>query len=68
MNIRQMLSRISNNLLVWLAAAAIALCACDRSAKELASYWDGHDFSSLDGFSDIKEAEDKFDGYVDLLS
>ena len=59
---------MSNNLLVWLAAAAIALCACDRSAKELASYWDGHDFSSLDGFSDIKEAEDKFDGYVDLLS
>ena len=31
-------------------------------------YWDGHDFTSLDGFSNISEAEDKFDGYIDLLS
>lgn len=34
----------------------------------LSSYWDGHDFTSLDGFEDIKAAEDKFDGFLELLS
>ena len=45
-----------------------AVCSCASPAQELSTYWDGHDFSSLDGFSDIKAAEDKFDGYIDLLS
>lgn len=34
----------------------------------LNTYWDGHDFTSLDGFEDIKAAEDKFDGFLELLS
>ena len=34
----------------------------------LCTYWDGHDFTSLDAFEDIKAAEDKFDGFLELLS
>ena len=34
----------------------------------LATYWDGHDFTSLDAFEDIEVAEDKFDGYIELLT
>ena len=34
----------------------------------LATYWDGHDFTSLDAFEDIDVAEDKFDGYIELLT
>lgn len=34
----------------------------------LNTYWEGHDFTSLDAFGDIKAAEDKFDGYIELLS
>lgn len=34
----------------------------------LSTYWEGHDFTSLDAFEDIKAAEDKFDGYIELLS
>ena len=49
-------------------AAVVAVCSCSGNVRELSTYWDGHDFTSLDGFSDIKAAEDKFDGYVDLLS
>ena len=45
-----------------------AVCSCANHAQELSAYWDGHDFTSLDGFSNIKDAEDKFDGYIDLLS
>lgn len=30
-------------------------------------YWEDHDFSSLEGFSKIKDAENKFRGYIDLL-
>lgn len=41
----------------------------DTSAlvSELSSYWDGHDFDSLDGFDDIDAAEDKFERYIQLL-
>ena len=46
----------------------LAVCSCADPAQELSAYWDDHDFTSLDGFSNIKEAEDKFDGYIDLLS
>ena len=34
----------------------------------LNSYWAGYDFTSLDGFEDIKVAEDKFEGFLELLS
>lgn len=46
----------------------LVVCSCADHAQELAVYWNGHDFTSLDGFNDIDEAEDKFDGYIDLLS
>jgi hypothetical protein len=67
-----------------LAAALAACCSCaGRKAQEqrgsdvqevtdtadmLSTYWEGHDFQSLDGFSDIKAAEDKFDGFIKYLS
>jgi hypothetical protein len=67
--------------LVWLAAALAVCCSCAgrKSTQELsasgqeqngtlATFWAGHDFTSLDGFSDIKAAEDKFDEYIKLLS
>ena len=68
MNIRRMLSRTLYNWLGWIAATVIAVCSCTNNVQELAVYWNGHDFTSLDGFNDIDEAEDKFDGYIDLLS
>lgn len=45
-----------------------AVSSCTSSVRELSTYWDGHDFSSLDGFDDIVEAEEKFDGYLSLLT
>ena len=54
--------------LVWVAAALAAGCSCAGPAQELSTYWDDHDFTSLDGFDDIKAAEDKFDRFVELLS
>lgn len=57
----------------WLVLVATALavgcsCAERKSARELSAYWNGHDFTSLDGFDEIDAAEEKFDGYIDLLS
>lgn len=66
--------------LVWVVAAMAAGCSCADEAQELSSkskkemtldltsYWDGHDFTSLDSFDDIDAAEDKFVGYIDGLS
>lgn len=54
--------------LVWVAAALAAGCSCAGTAQELSTYWEGHDFKSLEGFEDIDAAEDKFDGYIDLLT
>lgn len=54
--------------LVWVAAALAAGCSCAGTAQELSTYWDDYDFTSLDGFSDIDAAEDKFDGYIALLT
>lgn len=62
-----MSSRIPKNWLVWIAAGMIAVCSCADKAQELSTYWEGHDFSSLDGFDNIKDAEQKFDGYLDIL-
>lgn len=42
--------------------------SCPSPQMQLESYWEGHDFQSLDGFSDIRAAEDKFDGFISLLS
>ena len=53
--------------LIWVAAALAAGCSCAGPAQELSTYWDDHDFTSLDGFSDIDAAEDKFDGFISLL-
>ena len=57
-----------NIWLVWVAAALAAGCSCAGTAQELSTYWEDHDFTSLDGFDDIDAAEDKFDGYIDLLT
>ena len=54
--------------LVWVAAALAAGCSCAGTAQELSTYWEDHDFTSLDGFDDIDAAEDKFDGYIALLT
>lgn len=55
--------------ILCLCLAAVFAVGCSSAASEkLSSYWEGYDFTSLDGFSDIDEAEDKFDGYIDLLS
>lgn len=56
---------------VWLVMVAVSLTAfssCVNPAQELSDYWKGHDFGSLDGFDDIDAAEEKFDGYIDLLN
>lgn len=57
-------------LLIWLvlvvAASAVA-GSCADEVQELSSYWENHDFRSLDSFKDIDAAELKFEGFVDLL-
>ena len=53
--------------LVWVAAALAAGCSCAGPAQELSTYWEEHDFTSLDGFDDIDAAEDKFDGYAAVI-
>ena len=63
-----MLNKQHFNLLVWIAATIVAVCSCASDAQELSAYWSGHDFSSLSGFDDIDVAEDKFDGYINLLT
>ena len=57
-----------DNWLVWVAAIFAVGCSCAGEAQELSTYWEDHDFSSLEAFDDIDAAEDKFDGYVDLLT
>ena len=49
------------------AAGIAAAVSCSRPGKKLASYWNGHDFSSTETFKDIKAAEDTFEGFIDLL-
>lgn len=53
---------------MWMAAALIAVSSCANRAQDLSAYWNDHDFSSLKGFDNIKDAEKKFHGYIDLLS
>ena len=55
-------------LSIIVTAVLVAVGSCVNPAQELSVYWDGHDFGSLDGFDDIDAAEDRFDGYIDLLS
>lgn len=57
--------------LIWLVlvvATFVAVSSCADPAQELSTYWDSHDFRSLDSFDDIDAAEDKFYAYVDLLN
>ena len=54
--------------LVWIVAIFASGCSCVCETQELSSYWENHDFRSLKDFDDIDEAEDKFDGYISLLS
>lgn len=54
--------------LVWVVTALAVGCSCVDETQELSSYWKGHDFRSLDAFDDIDAAEDKFDGYINLLT
>ena len=54
--------------MILIVAALTAFSSCVNTVRELSTYWDGHDFSSLEAFDDIDAAEDRFDGYIDLLS
>ena len=54
--------------LVWTGAILASVCSCASPAQELSTYWDGHDVGSLEVFDDMDAAEDKFDGYVRLLT
>lgn len=63
-----MLNKVSYSWLGLISAALITICSCSGNTQELSSYWDGHDFNSLKGFDNIREAEDKFEGYISLLS
>ena len=51
-----------------IAAIISAMCSCTAKKQNTSTYWAGHDFSSLKDFDDIRYAEDKFAGYVELLS
>lgn len=51
-----------------MVALVVAGCSCAGEAQELSSFWEGHDFKSLEAFDDIDAAEEKFDGYISLLS
>ena len=44
------------------------VCSCSSPKQELSAYWADHDFSLLKDFDDIRAAEDKFAGYIELLS
>lgn len=48
--------------------ALATVCSCADKAQELSTYWEGHDFQSLDSFDNIRDAEDKFEGYIKLLN
>ena len=44
------------------------LClSCVGPERRLETFWNGHDFGSLDGFDDIGSAEDRFGDYIRLL-
>lgn len=64
----QMLNKRVDNWFVWMATLFIAGCSCAGEAQELSTFWEGHDFRSLETFDDIDAAEEKFDGYIGLLS
>ena len=42
-----------NKFLIGAATAIVAVCSCTTPMQELSSYWEGHDFTSLDAFDDI---------------
>ena len=54
--------------LIGIAAIFAVVSSCVNPTRELSSYWDGYDFSSIDGFDDIDAAEEKFDGFISLLN
>lgn len=54
--------------IILLAASIFAVCSCTTPVQELSSFWNDHDFRSLEAFDNIKAAEDKFDDYVNLLN
>ena len=56
------------NWLVWMMTVCAVACSCVSPTQELSAYWEEHDFSSLEEFDDIDAAEERFDGYVALLS
>jgi len=57
-----------NKELSWVTVLLTVVCSCISPIQELSSYWDGHDFQTLDAFDDIDAAEDKFDRYIKLLN
>ena len=54
--------------LVWTGVVMTAVCSCASPAQELSTYWNGHNVGSLEVFDDMDAAEDRFDGYVRLLT
>ncbi len=61
--------RLKQNFLApALSLLLTALCfSCVSPERRLETFWDGHDFGSLDGFDDIGSAEDRFGDYIRLL-
>lgn len=50
-----------------MAVLSVTACSCTSAVQELSTYWENHDFASLEAFDDIDTAEDRFDGYMELL-
>ncbi len=46
----------------------LLLAACSNPRERAASFWDGYDFGSTEGFSDVDAASEKFGEYVGLLT
>ena len=56
---------------VWLiiiVSTIAVFSSCANPSRELSSYWEEYDFTSLDEFDDIEVAEERFEGFIDLLS
>ncbi len=55
--------------LSFLFISSFIIFSCSNNVENrLISYWEKHDFFSLEHFNDINFAEQKFEGYVDLLN
>lgn len=54
----------------WLVLMTVTMAvtsSCVNPTQELSTYWDDHNFRSIESFQDITAAEQTFEGYVSLL-